>query len=116
MIALAPRGTAQQWVIENRGKHKCKVCGKPIEILKRHFWMGIPKHHGKCYGTQLILHRLDPIREAGLVTASELARAQGIGRTTVNRWIKSGTLPQPTLMLGAVCFPKALLAPVRSRG
>ena len=45
------------FVRENQGKHRCSECDKPIEILRRPFWLGIPKHHHKCWARSLAARR-----------------------------------------------------------
>lgn len=81
------------FVQENQGKHRCSVCGKPIEILRRHCWLGIPKHHHKCWARTLAARRNR--RTDGLLTGAGVARLLKVGETTIGRWRKSGKLPKP---------------------
>jgi hypothetical protein len=54
------------FVRENQRKHHCTECGKPIEVLRRHFWPGIPRHHHKCWAGTLAARRNK--RTHGLLT------------------------------------------------
>lgn len=107
-VVFAPHHSSDQWVIENEGKHFCEHCGKVIKTRREWFWMGVPKFHQRCHSRHLIARRLGPIHEAGLITASDLARKCGVGRTTIGRWIASGKLPKPKRVNGALCFPASV--------
>ncbi|HEX8323448.1 MAG TPA: recombinase family protein [Tepidisphaeraceae bacterium] len=81
------------WLAENQGKHKCEQCGKPVTLVRHHFWQGIPKHHGKCWTRELARRRNH--RDDGLLTGAALARLFGVGDSTICRWRQSGKLPKP---------------------
>ena len=81
------------FVRENQGKHRCSECDKPIEVLRRHFWLGIPKHHHKCWAGSLAARRNQ--RTDGLLTGAGVARLLKVGETTIGRWRKSGRLAKP---------------------
>ena len=63
-----------------------------VEILKRHFWLGIPKHHQACWNRHLGKVRG---QRPGLINGTDLARRLGVGRTTIGRWLAARKLPQP---------------------
>ncbi len=87
-----PKDKYAAWIRENQGKHSCAVCGKPIEILRRHYWMGIPKNHKRCWAGKALANKRAEIA-GGMLTGGDLVRRFGIGRTTIGGWIKSGKLP-----------------------
>jgi hypothetical protein len=82
--SLAPASV--RWLEEHQGKHRCECgCGEPIDIQARHRWAGIPRHrsgHQNRWGCQRVLR----VRQAGYLTTSDVAKALGIGVTTVRRW------------------------------
>jgi predicted DNA-binding transcriptional regulator AlpA len=89
-----PKNKITVWLEEQKGKHVCTVCHKPVTVERRHFWRGVPKFHRKCWAsTALIAKRLDAA--GNMLTGGELARRLGVGRTTIGRWLKSGKLPPP---------------------
>lgn len=63
------------WVEENQGKDLCEECGEPVKILRRHFWMGVPKHHPACWTR--VLARKRNHRTDGLLTGAAVARLLG---------------------------------------
>jgi hypothetical protein len=81
------------FVRENQDKHRCSECDKPIEILRRHFWLGVPEHHHKCWARTLAARRNQ--RNDGLLTGAGVARLLKVGDSTIGRWRKSGKLPEP---------------------
>ena len=83
-----------QWVEDNQSKHKCKCgCGRTIKVIRRHYWRGVPDFHADCRhkGMQ---RRRQQLAE-GYYTGKQVAEVLGIGRTTLNRWVKAGKLPKP---------------------
>lgn len=81
------------WVNENQGKCLCELCQKPIEVLRRHYWMGLPRRHQSCHSKEMM--RLRNHRDDGLLTGAALARKLGVGDSTIGRWKRSGRLPKP---------------------
>ena len=91
--APLPKDQVTQWVRDRQGSHTCPLCNKPITILRRHFWLGIPEHHSACWSRELSRQRHE--RKDKLLTGAEVARRLGIGRTTLGRWLVSGKISQP---------------------
>jgi hypothetical protein len=74
------------WLQENQGQHRCQCgCGEAIELQARHYWeRGIPRFihgHQNRRGHWRVLQ----LRQVGYLTVSDVARALGIGTTTVRR-------------------------------
>ena len=71
---------------ENRARrHECACgCGKPIEVLPQHHWLGVPSyrrgHHPRC-----VSQESRQVRAQGLLTSPEVARKLGIGLSTLAR-------------------------------
>ena len=85
---LAP--VSIRWLQENLGKHRCQCgCGLVIDLQARHYRHVIPRfthgHHNRR-GHWRVLQ----LREAGYLTISEVAKALGIGTTTLRR--REGTI------------------------
>jgi len=94
--SLAPASV--RWLRENQGKLRCQCgCGEVIRLQPRHYWRGAPRHvhgHQNRRGHWLVLQLL----EAGYLTTSEVARALGIGVTTLLR--REGTLYPQAARIG----------------
>jgi predicted DNA-binding transcriptional regulator AlpA len=89
-----PKDRIAAWLDEHREGPLCKCgCGRHVEVTRRHYWLGIPEYRADCR------HFCGNQRRAALAkgyyTGAQVAKLFGIGRTTVNRWIKSGKLPKP---------------------
>ncbi|MFO0904012.1 MAG: helix-turn-helix domain-containing protein [Pirellulales bacterium] len=85
-----PRGEVDEWLRQHAGKVVCEHCGEPIEVRRRHFWMGLPKFHYECVLALNVQRRVRP--EKGFLNGQQVAERLGVGRTTVGRWIRSGKL------------------------
>jgi hypothetical protein len=73
------------WVEGETGKHPCACgCGVPIKIAPRHHWKGIPAHV-PGHHLALMKKEIAAVRAAGQMSAPEVARALGIGGTTLTR-------------------------------
>lgn len=83
------------WVVqENQNGHKCKCgCGKTIEVVRGHYWRGIPEFHSSCRHKGMQRKRAELAR--GYYTGTQAAEKLGIGRTTLGRWLRKGKLPKP---------------------
>ena len=81
------------FVRENQRKHRCTECGKPIQVLRRHFWLGTLAHHHKCWAGTLAARRNR--RTDGLLTGAAVARMPGVGDTRIERGRTSGKLLEP---------------------
>ncbi len=95
---LAP--VSVRWLQENLGKHRCQCgCGLVIDLQARHYRHGIPRfthgHHNRR-GHWRVLQ----LREAGYLTISEVAKALGIGTTTLRR--REGTIYPPASRIGGI--------------
>ena len=84
-----PKGTVDAWIEQHQGQHHCAICGEQIEILRRHYWHGIPKNHHKCWASQLTAKRSNPDPEK-YYNGRQVAELFGVGQSTVGRWTKSG--------------------------
>jgi hypothetical protein len=91
---------ALRWLEENKGKHCCQCgCEEPIDVHGRHRWSRIPRHrpeHQKRRGSYRTLR----VKEAGYLTTSDVAKALGLGVTTVRRW--EGRRYPPAVRIGNV--------------
>ena len=103
-----------RWVRENQGKHRCQCgCGEVIRLQLRHYWRGVPRHvHGHQNGRG---HwRVLQLKQAGYLTTSDVARALGIGVTTLLR--REGTIyPQATRIAGIRVYHEADVEVLRRR-
>jgi hypothetical protein len=74
-----------RWLQENQGKHRCQCgCGQIIDLQAWHYRRGIPRFvqgHQNLRGHWRVLQ----LRQAGYLTVSEVAKALGIGTTTLRR-------------------------------
>jgi hypothetical protein len=81
-----PSAEIDAWLEEQQSQyHRCACgCGERIEVQRRHFWAGIPKHRPGHFqaGIAGYWHTLS---ERGYLTISQVARALGIGETTIRR-------------------------------
>ena len=100
-----------KWLKGEQGKHMCSICKRPIEVLRRHYWRGIPKHHHKCWAGDLSKKR--GTAPAGYYSAQEVTELLRIGRTTVNRMIERGELPKPHVRGRVLFFRKAAIDRLR---
>jgi len=79
-----------RWLQENQGQHRCQCgCGEVIRLQSRHFWCGVPRYvhgHQNFRGHWRVLQ----LKQAGYLTTSDVARALGIGVTTLLR--REGTI------------------------
>jgi predicted DNA-binding transcriptional regulator AlpA len=92
--ARLPQDKVTAWVEENQGKHICTCgCGREIKVIRRYYWRGIPEFHPACRHKGM--QRKRAILAKGFYTGMQAAKKLGIGRTTLNRWIKKGTLHPP---------------------
>ena len=64
-------------VQENQGKRRCSVSGEPIEILRRHCWLG----YRGCWA-RVLAARWNQ-RTDGLLTGAGVARLLKVGETTL---------------------------------
>lgn len=86
--ASLPKGRIDAWLDENIGKHRCGICGEVVDVVRRHFWTGIPQFHRNCHVGQMAKRKNpDP---AKLYTGAEAARRLKVSRTEFGRWMKSG--------------------------
>jgi site-specific DNA recombinase len=117
--ARLPSDRVTDWVEENQAKAPpCACgCGRPVQIYRRHYWKGLPEFRSECRHKGMGRKR-KRIAE-GYYTGEDIAKLLGIGRTTVNRWIKSGRLPKPIRSIsGMLLFdrpPIDRLAAARTR-
>ena len=78
---------------ENQGKHRRTECGKPIEVLRRHFWLRIPEHPSPVLGGDA--GGTEEPADGRAADGYGDCRMTGVGDTTVGRWRQSGKLPEP---------------------
>ena len=103
-----------RWLRGNQGKHRCQCgCGAVIRLQPRHYWRGVPRHvhgHQNRRGHWRVLQ----LKEAGYLTASDVARALGIGVTTLRR--REGTIyPQAARIGGIRVYHEADVERLRRR-
>lgn len=86
-------------------------CGRPIELVRRHYWTGIPTYRSDCRHRAMQAKRASVTGEE-YINAAQLARKLGVGRTTIGRWIRQGKLPEPKRGIsGMLLFPKDFQMP-----
>jgi len=95
---LAP--VSVRWLQENLGKHRCQCgCGQVVDLQARHYRHGVPRfihgHHNRR--GHWLVHQL---REAGYLTVSDVAKALGIGTTSLRR--REGTLYPRAARIGGI--------------
>ncbi len=95
--SLAP---SLRWLQENQGKHRCQCgCGEGIRLQRRHFWRGVPRYvHG--HHNRRGHWRVRQMKEVGYLTTSDVARALGIGVTTLRR--REGTIYPQAARIGGI--------------
>lgn len=82
------------WVAAQTGKHLCACgCGNPVQIRPRHHWKGIPPHIQGHHLVHLRKQEEERLHEAGLLSAPDVARTLGVGRSTLSRLARQ--LPDP---------------------
>ena len=102
-----------RWLLEHQGKHRCECgCGRVIDLRAWHYWRGAPRFiHGHQNTTG---PRVLRIKVAGYLASSEVARALGIGVTTLRR--REGTIyPQAARIGGIRVYHEADLERLRHR-
>lgn len=113
LVATLAKGEVDRWLELNRGRHVCTICGGLIRVTRQHYWRGIPRHHHRCWASQLTAKRSNPAPNQ-FYNATEIALLFGVGRTTVGRWIKSQKITPVEKKSGVLLFDKetieALLA------
>jgi hypothetical protein len=94
-----------RWLQANQEKHRCQCgCGEVLRLQSRHYWRPPRYLHGhhRFRGHWQVLQ----LREAGYLTVSEVARAIGIGTTTLRR--REGTVyPRPARVSGIRVYREA---------
>ena len=55
--AKLPGDKITEWLSDQQGQHNCAECGKPIDVQRRHYWRGVPKHHHGCFNKVLARRR-----------------------------------------------------------
>jgi hypothetical protein len=105
---------SRQWLRENQGKHRCQCgCGAVIRLQPRHYWRGAPRHvhgHQNRRGHWRVLQ----LKQAGYLTTSDVARALGIGVTTLLR--REGSIyPQAARIGGIRVYHEADIELLRRR-
>ena len=95
---LAP--ASLRWLRENQGKRRCQCgCAEVIRLQPRHYWRGTPRYvHG--HHNRRGHWRVFQVRQAGYLTVSEVARALGIGTTTLRR--REGTVYPRAARIGGI--------------
>lgn len=104
-VATLPKGEIDRWIDEHQGQHNCAICGESVEVLRRHYWHGIPQHHHKCWASQLTAKRSNPEPDR-YYNGTQVASLFGVGSSTVGRWTRSGKLPEPTKVSGVNLYAK----------
>jgi hypothetical protein len=88
------------WLQENQGKHRCQCgCEEVIRLQPRHFWRGVPQYvhgHQNCRGQWRVLQ----LKQARYLTTPDVARALGIGVTTLRR--REGTIYPQAARIGGI--------------
>ena len=92
----ADEDEVDRWVKEQNVKgRKCACgCGRTVAVLRRHYWIGLPKFHGECRHKAMAGRRA-AIAGDKYINGTELAKRLGIGRSTLKRWVEAGKLPKP---------------------
>ena len=95
--SLAP--SSVRWLHENQGQHRCQCgCGEAIRLQPRHYWR-VPRYvHG--HQNRRGYWRVLQLRQAGYLTVSEVAKALGIGTTTLRR--REGTVYPRAARIGGI--------------
>jgi predicted DNA-binding transcriptional regulator AlpA len=105
----ADEDEVDRWVKEQNAKgRKCACgCGRTVAVLRRHYWMGLPKFHGECRHKAMHAKRAS-VTGGKYINGTELARKLGISRTTLKRWVEAGKLPKPKKSIsGMLLFKRA---------
>lgn len=103
-----------RWVKENEETHVCICgCGEVIQLQPRHYWRGAPRHvhgHQNCRGHWRVLQ----LKQQGYLTTSDVAKALGIGTTTLRR--REGTAyPLAVRISGIRVYTRDEVEGLRSR-
>jgi hypothetical protein len=102
-----------RWLQENQGQHCCQCgCGEAIRLRPRHYWR-VPRYvhgHQNRRGHWRVLQ----LKQAGYLTTSDVARALGIGVTTLLR--REGTIyPRAARIRGIRVYREADVELLRHR-
>jgi DNA invertase Pin-like site-specific DNA recombinase len=100
-----PGREIDEWLLAKQDKCRCVICGELVTVLRRHYWLGLPKHHRRCWLKQKAEQRANP--KPGFLNALQVAKELGVGRTTVGRWIASGKLKPSGKYRGVWLFEKS---------
>jgi excisionase family DNA binding protein len=108
--AVLPADRVTEWAKRQR-KHYCICgCGKEIPVTRRHFWHGIPEYHADCRHKAMQAKRAEVTGEH-YYNGQQAADRLGIGRTTLNRWIRKGKIPGPVKKVsGTLLFDKSAIS------
>ncbi|MCY2926262.1 MAG: helix-turn-helix domain-containing protein [Planctomycetota bacterium] len=63
-------------------------------VTRFHYWRGVPKLHSACRHKGMAGERAAVMGD-DYINGTELAKKLGIGRSTLNRWVRAGKLPKP---------------------
>jgi hypothetical protein len=98
-LRLEPLAPSLRWLQENQGKQRCQCgCGEPIR-LQPHHYRRVPRYvhgHQNRRGHWWVLQ----LKQAGYLTTSDVARALGIGVTTLRR--REGTIYPQAARIGGI--------------
>jgi site-specific DNA recombinase len=108
--ARLPADRITAWVAEHQAKARSCACGcgRPVEIRRRHYWLGVPEFRSQCRHKGMSRKRAQ--LAAGFYTGQQVADRLCINRTTMGRWLKASKLPKPSKSIsGMLLFDRAAI-------
>lgn len=115
LIRELPKGKVDSWLLDHKGEHSCSICGEQIEVLRRHFWHGIPKYHRNCWASKLTAKRSNPDPDR-YYNGMEAAKALGVSRTQFGRIRKAGTVVAVERRSNVLLFAKTTIDELAKNG
>lgn len=108
--ARLPADRITAWIEEHRATApQCACgCGQPVEVRRRHYWMGVPEFRSECRHKGMSRKRAN--LADGFYTGQQAADRLGIGRTSLGRWLRAGRLPRPAKSIsGMLLFDRGAI-------
>jgi hypothetical protein len=90
VAAISSENKIDLWVEEqNARKLKCVCgCGRRLVVTRFYYWRGVPNLHSACRHKGMQGKRRS-VMGGNYINGTELAKRLGIGRSTLNRWIRA---------------------------
>ncbi len=115
LVEELPKGKVDAWLLDHERKHSCSICGEKIQILRRHFWHGIPSYHHRCWASKLTALRSNP-DPSKYYNGNQAAEVLGVSRTQFGRLCKAGKVVAVERRSNVLLFSKATIDEMAKKG